>query len=342
MKAPLKLGLFAAGMVAVFVVTYLTAGALIPADTAAAWSAQAAESADDHDADHAGNSSGGPEAPSVAGLAVEQSGYRIQDVTAPAAAGEDGMLSFALVGPDGDAVTDYTVAHDKELHMIVVRSDGAQFRHVHPERTGAGRWSIPWHWDTGGSYRVFADFVPADLGSNVTVTSTVTVTGAVAPAPSVDSTVARTGDFTVSLAGGLTAGGSSALTFQITRAGSPVTTLQPYLGAFGHLVALRAGDLAYLHVHPVDQPANGTENSGPQITFMAEAPTEGEYLLYLDFQVDAQVYTAAFEVTASAGSSGSTHGDIQDSDTQDSDTHDSDTHDSDTEQSDTGHSDSGH
>ena len=169
---------------------------------------------------------------------------------------------------------------------------------MHPERTGAGRWSIPWHWDTGGSYRVFADFVPADLGSNVTVTSTVTVTGAVAPAPSVDSTIARTGDFTVSLAGGLTAGGSSALTFEITRAGSPVTTLQPYLGAFGHLVALRAGDLAYLHVHPVDQPANGTENSGPQITFMAEAPTEGEYLLYLDFQVDAQVYTAAFEVTA--------------------------------------------
>ena len=26
--------------------------------------------------------------------------------------------------------------------------------------------------------------------------------------------------------------------------------MEPYLGAKGHLVALREGDLAYLHIHP--------------------------------------------------------------------------------------------
>ncbi|NKX51639.1 hypothetical protein HER39_13910, partial [Arthrobacter deserti] len=41
-----------------------------------------------------------------------------------------------------------------------------------------------------------------------------------------------------------------ALTVIVTRGGQPVKTLEPYLGAYGHLVALRAGDLAYLHVHP--------------------------------------------------------------------------------------------
>ena len=40
------------------------------------------------------------------------------------------------------------------------------------------------------------------------------------------------------------------LTLTVTKDGQPVTDLQPYLGAYGHLVALRAGDLAYLHVHP--------------------------------------------------------------------------------------------
>jgi len=75
-----------------------------------------------------------------------------------------------------------------------------------------------------------------------------------------------------------------------------VTTLQPYLGAAGHLVALRSGDLAYLHVHPMgERPA---ASSGPDIAFLAQAPSAGRYLLYLDFQVDGQVHTAAFTVTA--------------------------------------------
>ena len=39
------------------------------------------------------------------------------------------------------------------------------------------------------------------------------------------------------------------LAFAITRDGKPVET-EPYLGAGGHLVALREGDLAFLHVHP--------------------------------------------------------------------------------------------
>ena len=85
------------------------------------------------------------------------------------------------------------------------------------------------------------------------------------------------------------------LRFTVTRDGEPVTTLQPYLGAAGHLVALRAGDLAYLHVHPVDEPA---AESGPNIAFMAETPTPGRYLLYLNFQVGNQVHTATFTTTA--------------------------------------------
>ena len=85
------------------------------------------------------------------------------------------------------------------------------------------------------------------------------------------------------------------LTFTVTRDGAPVTTLQPYLGAAGHLVALRVGDLAYLHVHPMDDP---TGKSGPEVAFMAEAPTAGRYLLYLDFQVDGRVHTATFTTTA--------------------------------------------
>ena len=231
------------------------------------------------------------------GLAVAQDGYQLEALTAPESTDEDGVLSFRLTGPDGRPVTDYTTSHDKDLHLIVVRSDGSRFRHVHPTTDGAGTWSLPWRWAEAGSYRVFADFVPTATGEPLTLTSTVEVAGTFTPvAQGEDSDTATVDGLTVTLDGALRAGQESTLTFTVTRDGIPVTTLQPYLGASGHLVALRSGDLAYLHVHPMgeDPPAA----SGPDIAFVAQAPSPGRYLLYLDFQVDGQVHTAGFTVTA--------------------------------------------
>ena len=39
-----------------------------------------------------------------------------------------------------------------------------------------------------------------------------------------------------------------ALYVAVSDGSEPVTDLEPYLGAHGHLVVLREGDLAYLHV----------------------------------------------------------------------------------------------
>ena len=85
------------------------------------------------------------------------------------------------------------------------------------------------------------------------------------------------------------AGRESELRFTVMRDGEPVT-VEPYLGARGHLVALRQGDGAYLHVHPLDERTAGT---GP-VRFATEFPTRGLYRLFLQFQVDGRVHTAAF------------------------------------------------
>ena len=100
-------------------------------------------------------------------------------------------------------------------------------------------------------------------------------------------------DYTVTVQGDLVAGRTSRLTLTVAKAGVPVTDLQPYLGAYGHLVALRAGDLGYLHVHPQQ-----TDAAGPRIVFDAEVPTAGAYRLFLDFQHAGVVRTAAFTATA--------------------------------------------
>ncbi|MDP9870255.1 hypothetical protein J2S55_009521 [Streptosporangium brasiliense] len=87
----------------------------------------------------------------------------------------------------------------------------------------------------------------------------------------------------------------------MSKDGKPVTDLQPYLGAYGHLVALRTGDLAYLHVHPDGEPGDGRTAPGPEITFYAEVPSRGDYRLFLDFQHEGTVRTADF--TLGAGTS---------------------------------------
>ena len=44
--------------------------------------------------------------------------------------------------------------------------------------------------------------------------------------------------------------GNVAVSLTVRRDDVPVTDLEPYLGASGHLVGIHAGDLAYAHVHP--------------------------------------------------------------------------------------------
>jgi hypothetical protein len=77
------------------------------------------------------------------------------------------------------------------------------------------------------------------------------------------------------------------VTFTVTRSGEPAS-LAPYLGAMGHLVVLRAEDLAFLHVHPLPGGEEGV------VRFMLHLPGAGQYKAYLQFVADDAVRTAAF------------------------------------------------
>ena len=110
-----------------------------------------------------------------------------------------------------------------------------------------------------------------------------------------DGVTATVGGYEVTLDGELEPGESSAVTATVTRDGEPVTDLEPYLGSYGHLVALREGDLAYLHVHPEDA------GPGPEVPFVAEVPSAGRYRLFLDFQHAGVVRTAAFTLETEEG-----------------------------------------
>ena len=300
MNAAGRLAAFGAGLTVAFAAAYAVAAVVVP-DAVVTTQQQAAT-----DADHTAMPSPAPVAASAtpAGLSLAENGFELTPVQAPNVPGRQGTLSFTILDPSGEPLTDYATVHDKQLHLIVVRSDGQDFAHVHPRLDVAtGAWTTPWTWSEAGTYRVFTDFQPAGAdNAKLTLTRTVEVAGTVTPVQAAaPRTVDEVGGYTVHLDGDLAAGTSRQLTAHITRQGAPVTTLQPYLGAFGHLVALRDGDLAYLHVHPEGSLPAAGQNGGPAVSFAAEAPTAGRYLLYLDFQVDDTVHTATFVLDAPRG-----------------------------------------
>ncbi|GAB2611226.1 hypothetical protein GCM10027168_50090 [Streptomyces capparidis] len=234
------------------------------------------------------------------GLQISASGYTLDLKTPRIQADRRAELRFAIRDSSGRQVTAYQREHGKDLHLILASRDLTTYRHLHPHRAADGTWSTPVTLPEAGDYRVFADFTPAAEGATgLTLGADLAVSGAYRPAETpAPARTATVDGYTVALDGRLRPGAGEEVTFTVTKDGREVTDLQPYLGAYGHLVALRSGDLAYLHVHPSGEPGDGTTRPGPDVSFTATAPSEGTYRLFLDFKHDGKVRTAAFTVTA--------------------------------------------
>jgi hypothetical protein len=233
------------------------------------------------------------------GLMVSQAGYTFRLDDPSVRAGRDVPVTFTIEGPGGP-VTTYDVEHEKRLHLIAVRRDFSGFQHVHPELAADGTWSTRLDL-SAGQWRLYADFKPTGADA-LTLGTDLAVAGEYRPAaPPAESRTAVVDGYTVTLTGDLTPGADSELVLRVSRDGEPVTDLEPYLGAYGHLVALRAGDLAYLHVHPDGTPGDGSTEPGPDVTFFAAVPSAGTYHLYLDFKHQGVVRTASFTLGTGAG-----------------------------------------
>jgi hypothetical protein len=283
MSPAAKLAGFAAMLGAVFAVAML-AGSQVDVGTD-----ETGAGARDTAAEAGGHGEDRTPPQTVRGLAVSDDGLTLEPerTTAPRNARFD--LAFRIADRRGRTVRDFDLEHTKRMHVIVVRRDMTGFQHVHPVQRRDGSWTVPVTLREAGAYRLFADF--SVDGRPRTLAADLTVDGAVLSRPLPPPVDSVTVDgLRVSLAqGAARAGMESDLRFAVTRDGRPVA-VRDFLGAKGHLVALREGDLAYLHVHPDED----------SLRFMATFPTAGRYRLYLQFKTyDGRLRTAALtqEVT---------------------------------------------
>jgi hypothetical protein len=212
---------------------------------------------------------------------------------------ESPEFRFRIVDERGAPVRAFEVEHEKRMHLIVARRDLTGFFHLHPKLGTDGEWSTELKLPTAGRWRVFTDF--KHNGENVTLAADLTVDGPEAarslPAPSARARTAT--GYDVEMSGDAAkAGIATELSFRVRRNGQFVDT-EPYLGAGGHLVALRKGDLAFLHVHPSTDAHGGGAHAG--VSFTTQFPSAGTYRLFLQFKHEGRVHTAAFTQRLSGG-----------------------------------------
>ena len=308
MNTATKIGSYALGLIAVFGAAAGVGTAVGPAGPAAGEATRdgerhvaAAHDEAKNDSARANATTGSPADRIPGGLMISQGGYTMILADRELPAGQATPAAFRIVGPEGQALTAYDKSHDEDLHLIAVRRDMSGFQHVHPDLESDGTWSTPLAL-APGDWRLFADFDPAGSDEAVTLGADLVVAGNYAPQPLPEASPTAVVDgYTVTLDGALVPGQEAELTLSVGRDGEPVTDLQPYLAAYGHLVALRDGDLAYLHVHPGGEPGDGRTLPGPDITFYASVPSAGDYRLFLDFKHDGVVRTAEFTATATTG-----------------------------------------
>ncbi len=225
-------------------------------------------------------------APMGEGVVSARDGYRFVPTTRQLAK-DGGTFHFVIEGPTGRPVLDFQQEHEKDLHFILVNRDLTVFHHVHPTRTADGTWSIDLPSLAPGSYRAVADFHVAH-GPRLALGTDLSVAGNYTPSTLAEPATTSTVDgFEVSMRSEVGKSGEVRIALTVRKDGNVITDLQPYLGAFGHLVAMRSGDLAYAHVHPDDY-VDGT------VDFDAELNAEGRYGLFFDFKYGDAVHTATF------------------------------------------------
>lgn len=185
-------------------------------------------------------------------------------------AGRQGELAFRILDAGGEPLTRFDVEHTKQVHLIVVRKDLEQFHHVHPRADG-DTWRVDLRPKAPGDYRVIADV--KHEGRKLALTADLRVGGA-------ERAVGRPAQEARFSDQKLVAGQPATLEFE-----APGRT-EPYLGAAGHLVVLREGDLEYLHVHPHED----------ELAFEAAFPERGRYVMFLEYKRDGEVRLSRFPV----------------------------------------------
>ena len=204
--------------------------------------------------------------------------------------GDSVALTFRVLDPvTGRPVKRFELVHEKLMHLFVVSQDLQFFEHVHPQLQPDGSFRLSTRLPNGGMYRLLADYYPSGAVPQLTI-ETLYVSGTCPPAKLVpDLQPSRSKNLAAALRldpEQPLAGFETKLFFTL----DPAVGLEPYLGAWGHMLAVSEDLIDLLHLHPF------LADGGPSVQFNVLFPRPGLYRIWTQFQRRGVVNTVSFTI----------------------------------------------
>lgn len=229
--------------------------------------------------------------------------YRMDFVSLPARieAGKPTILSFTpKEESNAQALVPLDVVHEKKIHLIVVSKDLSYFSHEHPAYGADGKYTWEHTFPSGGDYILFQDYTPKGASHQL---SRIPVGVAGEPKKAVKYTAQnlnwKKDGYEIKLGFDqmpLQTNQAVEVKITVVKDGKPVTNLDNYLGALGHMVIISEDTQDYLHVHPMD-----SETKGPDIIFHSSFDKPGFYRVFLQFNHEGKIQTADFTIQVQEG-----------------------------------------
>ena len=203
-------------------------------------------------------------------------------------------LTLRAVNPaNGESVTRFEIVHEKLIHLFVVSENLSFFAHIHPVLQQDGSFRQQVRLPYGGMYRLLADFYPSGSVPQL-ATGTLYVSGdcdkralapALAPYRAENLTAALRTEPEQPLAG---------LETRLFFTLHPSAGLQPYLGAWAHMLAASEDLIDLIHLHPFLAAGDA------YMQFNVIFPRPGLYRVWTQVQRQNVVNTLVFTIPVKA------------------------------------------
>ncbi|HET6511653.1 MAG TPA: heavy metal-binding domain-containing protein [Candidatus Kapabacteria bacterium] len=246
--------------------------------------------------------------------------FKMDFETLPAeiAPGQPAILKFMPKNAaDNSMLRDLKIVHEMPMHLLIVSSDLSWFAHEHPEAKPDGSYELAYKFPRADNYLFYSDVTPQGSSHSQVFKLSKTVGSATGANPQlVPSSNFKAEGYEYQLVtepANLAAGKSSSVSVRVSKGGKPVTDIENYLGALGHMVIISEDKEDFLHAHPEDHAHTDAEKNdpkhthetvtapsrGPNVSFMTLFPKAGKYKVWAQFNIDGKVRTAEFVVTVS-------------------------------------------
>jgi hypothetical protein len=204
--------------------------------------------------------------------------------------GDTVTLTFRVLNPTtSQAVKEFEIVHEKLMHLFLVSENLEFFAHLHPSRQADGSFNLNVRLPYGGMYRMLADYYPSgsvpQLAVNTLFVSGVPERRKIVPSLSPCSAENLSASLRLDPNPPL-AGLQAKLLYEL----DPASGLQPYLGAWGHMLVVSSDLIDLLHLHPF------LASGGATAQFNVIFPRSGLYRIWTQFQRENVVNTVVFTV----------------------------------------------